>query len=130
MAQTAIIFTTNRVVRRITVDPSPPIASDETAIIPAALVDFSAFNGGRVKLDVSNNPVQATAAEWRAAGLDDAFNNATRQALVASLKSDITAARNAIQTMNADATVPASVKTAMLALAQVIKDQLDLMNAL
>lgn len=94
MAQLAIIFTTNRVVRRLTTDAAPPLTSDESAVTPATPVVFSDFTGGRVKLDGSNNPVQATLAEWQAAGLDDAFNTAQALTRFNDYKGAIDAAVN------------------------------------
>lgn len=73
MAQTAVIFTTNRVIRRLTTDVSPAIAADETAIALAVDIDLSGGSPGW-KLDVSNNKVACTLAEWQAAGMDPSFN--------------------------------------------------------
>lgn len=94
MALTAIIFTANRVVRRLTTDASPAVQSDETAVVPAAPFAFSDFTGGMVKLDGGNNAVQATLAEWQAAGEDDTFNRAQELIRLTDYKSAIDSAIN------------------------------------
>lgn len=69
MAQTAIIHTTTRVIRRLTIDPSPVLAADETAIALATDIDLS---GGFWKLDAQNDKVAATSDDVSQAGVDDA----------------------------------------------------------
>lgn len=90
MAQQVIIHTASRVIRRITTDVSPVVASDETAIVMASPLDIG---GGFWKLDVSNNKVAATAAEAQTAGIDENFKTTQRANLLAAYK---TALINAI----------------------------------
>ena len=80
MAQLAIIHTSTRVIRRVTVDVAPAVAADETAVAPASTIDLA---GGPWKLDGGNNKVAATTVEAQAAGMDPSYTAsqaATRQA--------------------------------------------------
>jgi hypothetical protein len=89
MPQAAIIHTATRVIRRLTTDASPSIASDETAVVLSAPIDLA---GGFWKLDGANAKVAATAAEAQASGVDEAFVNATRAAKIAALTTALQAA--------------------------------------
>ena len=86
MANTAILHTATRVIRRVTSDPSPTLAADETAVVLAVPIDLS---GALWKLDAGGNKISATVAECRVAGIDDAYERSRRgqkrQALIDAL---------------------------------------------
>ncbi len=83
MSQKAIIHTATRVIRRLTTDPSPPLALDETAIDLPQPIDIG---GGPWKLDMAGQQVKATETEAQAAGLDEAYLAQQRQTRLANLK--------------------------------------------
>lgn len=97
MAQTAIIHTATRVIRRLTTEVAPTLAADESAVTPAEMVDL-ATNGGLLKLDGAGHPVACTLAELRQAGLDESQAAATR----VQLRADLIAS---CDTLLADATI-------------------------
>ncbi len=101
MAQTAIIHTPTRVVRRLTTDNVPAVAADETGVVMAVPVDMA---GGPWKLDVGNNLVAASVAEAQAAGMDRAFTQAQASLRLTNLLAHL-------DLMIADATLPARVRT-------------------
>lgn len=75
--QQAIIHTATRVIRRLTTDPTPDVAADETAVdLRAAVIDLA---GGYWKLDAQNNRVPATQADIDAADVDPARVEALRR---------------------------------------------------
>ena len=76
MSNKVIIHTASRVIRRLTTDDVPSIATDETAVdIGATPMDVGRVSDGLGgwlywKLDLSNNKVQASAAEVTQAEVD------------------------------------------------------------
>lgn len=128
MTQLAIVHNETRVVRRLTVDESPALAPDESAVVLSEPLDFSAFPDGRVRLDADDSPVDATVDEWRAAGNDHAYNNAQRRERVASLKANLVTAQDAIQTLNKNKSVTKPIKTAMNSIGAVLADLLATMS--
>ncbi len=94
MAQKAIIFTANRVVRRLTTDASPPLAADESTVDTSGNpIDLNPAGSGTGywKLDTSTPPnrVAASAGEVTAANVDPAQVAAAIAAVRAAYKSAV-----------------------------------------
>lgn len=113
MATTAIIDTSTRVIRALTSTPSPALAASESAVVVA---DGMNLAGGPWKLDVGNNKVAATATEYNNSGYNEVFNATQRAARKTTFK-------NSFAAVQADATVPATLKTLLTAWLAVEQDR-------
>ncbi len=98
-----IVHKATRVVRRLTIDPNHPLAADEESVQIDGKVDIG---GGPWKVDSSGNLVPATLAEYRAAGLDEAYNVAQRAQKVQAL-------RAALDDVLANELLPTRMRTMM-----------------
>jgi hypothetical protein len=126
MADKAIIETATRVIRRLTMDPNPPLATDEMAIDVTAKIDLSV---GPLKLDQSANPVSATLAEWQQAGLDPVYNKQQGQAIVSNYKQSVIDSRDAWIAVRDNTGLPVPLRTAAGKQAQLIIAQANLEKA-
>lgn len=84
--QKAIIHTNSRVIRRLTVDVTPSIASDESVVELSDAVDLA---GGFFKLDPANKLVPASKAEIDAADVDESKVAAKRAQVRKAIKDAI-----------------------------------------
>jgi hypothetical protein len=106
MAQKAIIHTATRVIRRLTTDDAPTIASDETIIDLAENIDLA---GGYWKLNNQNKKVSATAQDISDAGVDENIETQKRLQKIQVYK-------NAIDAIIADNTIPLKIRNFLQAL--------------
>lgn len=84
--QKAIIYTQNRVIRRITTDQNPSIATGESVVDLPQDIDLV---GGFWKLDAQNNKIAATSQEIDDADVDESRTIAKRLAKTQAVRSAV-----------------------------------------